>query len=125
MLTPLKEVLDKLIEVEGIEAALLSSRDGLLIDGVTADGSDLETLAAVGTYGMQAVRRMSELSEHGHPLGITVESERGFVAIQPLSDLAILIVVFNDSINLGYVRFLLGRFKRRMLEILASTSLEP
>jgi predicted regulator of Ras-like GTPase activity (Roadblock/LC7/MglB family) len=111
----LKETLEKLVEVEGIEAAVVSGTDGLMIEGVAADGSDLDTLAAVGTYAMQASVRMSEVGDRGPISRVTIEGEGSCIAMQPLRDVGILIVTCGESINLGYVRFLLERYGRRLV----------
>lgn len=115
-----KAVLGRLLDVDGIEAALVASADGLMIDGA-GRGADLDAVAAVGTYAIQAVRRMSELGDRGTPTRVTIEGASDLVILECLSDDAVLMLLLNDRVNLGYLRFLLDRY-RESLQVAVSAS---
>jgi predicted regulator of Ras-like GTPase activity (Roadblock/LC7/MglB family) len=115
----LKDILNRFMDVDGIDAALVAGTDGLLIEGIARAEEDLETLAAVGAYGLQSIKRMSEIGGRGRAERVLVESDHGFIALTPITDFALLVVVFTREINLGYVRYLLKRYRDRLAQELS------
>lgn len=110
-----RDALRRLLAVNGVAAALVASTDGLLIDGAGSGEHDLEAVAAVGTYAVQATSRLSELGDRGRTRRVTIEGDDHLVLLECLSDQAILVVVLDDRMNLGYARFLLDRYHQELL----------
>ncbi len=122
MASVVRDVLHRLVAVDGVEAALVATSDGLLIDGAGQAEDDLEGVAAIGTYAVQATGRLSELGEHGPLRRVTIEGGRKLVVLDCLAGDAVLILLLNSRMNLGYARFLLDRYRDTLLDFVSATS---
>lgn len=109
----LRAILDGLLKVEGVTAALVVGRDGFVIESATAAGeevdSDVVGAIAASTLGSSDVMG-GELHLGG--LGsILIEFEKGPVAVTPAGGDAVLAVVGNRLANLGRVRIEMRRVR--------------
>ena len=100
----LRGILDGLLKVEGVTAALVVGRDGFVIESATAAAIDTDAIAAIAASGLAASEAMGGELQLG-PLGaILIEYEVGPVAVTPVGSHAALAVVGNQGANLGRLR---------------------
>lgn len=109
----LRAILEGLLKVEGVTAALVVGRDGFVIESATAAGeevdSDVVGAIAASTLGSSDVMG-GEL--HLGTLGsILIEFEQGPVAVTPAGSEAVLAIVGNRVANLGRVRIEMRRVR--------------
>lgn len=100
----LRGILDGLMRVEGATAALVVGRDGFVIEAVSTEGIEADSVGALAASSLGASETMGgEL--HLGPLGsILIEYEMGPVAVSPAGPDAVLAVVGNQHVNLGRLR---------------------
>lgn len=100
----LRGILDGLMKLEGVSAALVVGRDGFVIESVSAEGIDADAVGAIAASGLGAAESMGgEL--HLGPLGsILIEYEMGPVAVSLAGPDAVLAVVGDQKANLGRLR---------------------
>jgi len=117
-MTTLKDLLEDLVRIEGINTAVLVGRDGFLIDGVQKSGRlDVEDIGAVISTGIGSSEVMGNELAVGSLNTTMVEFEQGFVLINLVGDNAILAVVADLKSPLGNVRY---QVKKRMPDIRSS-----
>ena len=102
----LKEQLQDLIQVEGINTAVIVGRDGFVIEGITSGGAlDIEAVGAVVSTGIGASEVMGrELGVGSMSVGM-LEFKDGVIEMSFVGSDAILAVVADGSANLGNVRY--------------------
>jgi len=102
----LKEVLNDLSKVEGINAAVVVSRDGFVIEGATRNGSlDAEAVGAVISAGLGSSEVMGRELNVGQMSQMMVEYGKGFIVVSFLGEGAALATVAEATANLGNVRY--------------------
>ncbi|MHB1343637.1 MAG: roadblock/LC7 domain-containing protein [Thermoleophilia bacterium] len=102
----LKDVLLALTKVEGINTAVIASRDGFVIDGVTgADSLDTDAVGAVISTGIGSSEVMGRELGVGDMSQSMIEYGKGIVMISFLGADAILAVVADLQANLGNIRY--------------------
>lgn len=101
----MKELLETLVGVEGVRAAVVVARDGFVIEGMTSTGElDADSLgAAVSTELGSADIVGREMGVGRMKLAMT-EYEEGIIFVSLLGSVAVLAVVANHGANLGNVR---------------------
>lgn len=100
----LRAILDGLLTVEGVTAALVVGRDGFVIEAVSTQGIEADSVGAIAASSMLASESMGEELKLGVMGSLLIEFELGPVAISPAGPEAILAVVGNQSVNLGRLR---------------------
>jgi predicted regulator of Ras-like GTPase activity (Roadblock/LC7/MglB family) len=100
----LRGILDGLLRIDGVTAALVVGRDGFVIEAVSTDGIDGDSVGAIAASSLGTSEEMgNEL--HLGPLGsILIEFDQGPVAISPAGPEAVLAVVANQTVNVGRLR---------------------
>ncbi|MFW6074531.1 MAG: roadblock/LC7 domain-containing protein [Chloroflexota bacterium] len=113
MSTELQELSAKLRSIQsenGLLAAAAVGLDGLLIEGASAEGIDLDAIAAVSAPGLLM---MSDLaSELGEGLSdvTTMEYANHTVVLMPLNDDVLFVAIAEArSMNLGQMRIIVRR----------------
>jgi uncharacterized protein len=114
MATP-KELLNELLKAEGIIAAIISGRDGIVIASAGRTGTDFEALGAVATSGISALEVLGKESENGELDQIIAQYKKVYVVLQLINIDDILLVLASREANLGMVRLAI----RRKLEHIA------
>ncbi len=105
----IRELVATLAGREGVEAAVVLGRDGLVIDARVTEGSDAEGMAAMVPSVLAAAE---EFGTHGRSdqLRTTIlEYEDRVAIISNLSNEAALLVLARPSANLGALLFELRR----------------
>ncbi len=102
----LKDQLQDLVQVEGINTAVIVGRDGFVIEGITKGGAlDIEAVGAVVSTGIGASEVMGrELGVGAMSVGM-LEFNDGVIEMSFVGNDAILAVVADGSANLGNVRY--------------------
>lgn len=107
----LRAILDGLLKVEGVTAALVVGRDGFVIEAVSAEGIETDSVGAIAASSMSASESMGEELKLGVLGSVLIEFELGPVAIAPAGPEAILAVVGNQNVNLGRLRIEMRRIR--------------
>jgi len=86
---------------EGVEAAVVLGRDGLLIDSHAAPGMDAEALAARIPSIVGPADDVGVALQRGSLTTSVLEFERGYAIVSVMSPEALLFVLVQPSANLG------------------------
>jgi predicted regulator of Ras-like GTPase activity (Roadblock/LC7/MglB family) len=113
-LPTIRELITAIANRPGVDAALLLSRDGILIDGRGSPGVDLDQLAAHVPPLVTASEDLSGAVSRGTLMSEVLEYERGFVVVTTLTSDALLVVLLRPSANLGEV---IAEIRRHRLHI--------
>lgn len=106
----LKELLNDLVTVQGIEAVVVVGRDGFVIDGVTRSGAlDTDAVGAVISTGIGSSEVMGRELAVGDMTQAMFEYKGGMIVLALLGMDAILAVVADLNANLGNVRYQLKK----------------
>jgi hypothetical protein len=94
---------------EGVEAAIVLGRDGLLIDSQTATQLDAEQVAAHVPSVIQAAEEFGAAAARGALQTAVLEHANGLAVISCLSPDAVLLVLLQPTANLGQLLYELRR----------------
>ncbi len=108
----LRGILDGLLKVEGVTAALVIGRDGFVIESATTHPIDTDAVGAIAASSLTASESMGEELKLGTLGSILIEYELGPVAVTPAGPDAVLAVVGNQSANLGRVRIEMRKIRQ-------------
>lgn len=100
----LRGILDGLLRVDGVTAALVAGRDGFVIESTAVNPIDTDTVGAIAASSLTASEAMGEALQLGAMGAVLIECELGPVAVIPVGADAVLAVVGNQHANLGRVR---------------------
>ncbi len=116
----LGEMLDTLAGVGGVDAVVVSGRDGLLIDGrENNEVGSLETLAALSSSLLGSFDNLGADLDKGAVTQAIVEFNESMAILQPAGTMGVLTMVLNSSTNLGRVRLALRKHQKIVEEALA------
>ncbi len=114
--SPLRRILNEMVRVEGVTAAMVISKDGFVIDFVMATGEtemDPESIAAMLVTVHGAIKRFGEEFQLGDVELTTVEYAKGKVLLADVEDAIVVLITTRDAL-LGRVRYELKRQKDRI-----------
>jgi predicted regulator of Ras-like GTPase activity (Roadblock/LC7/MglB family) len=94
---------------EGVEAAVVLGRDGLLIDSQADAGLDAEDIAAHVPSIIQYADELGVSAARGALATTVLEYERGLAIVSCLSPDAVLLVLVQPTANLGQLLYELRR----------------
>jgi predicted regulator of Ras-like GTPase activity (Roadblock/LC7/MglB family) len=94
---------------DGVEAAVVLGRDGLLIDSQAIPHFDSEHIAAHVPSIIQFADELGNAAARGALQTAVLEHERGFAIISCLSPDAVLLVLVQPTVNLGQLLYELRR----------------
>jgi len=104
-LANIKETLEEIANLDGVQISVLVSDDGLVIESVSKDASNAEVLAAVASGSLRASEMIGMELTKGNTREMLTIFEDGAVFVVPLEGKpAILVVVSNKLANLGKIR---------------------
>ena len=109
----LRAILESLLKVDGVTAALVVGRDGFVIESATAAGEEVDS-DVVGAIAASPLGSSDVMGGELHLGGlgsILIEFEKGPVAVTPAGADAVLAVVGNRLANLGRVRIEMRRVR--------------
>jgi predicted regulator of Ras-like GTPase activity (Roadblock/LC7/MglB family) len=113
-LPTIRELVATIARRDGVEAALLLGRDGVLIDGRCIPGLDLDQLAAHVPPLASAADELSATGARGGLVSAVVEYERGYAVITTLGSDAVLLVLLHPMAKLGVI---IGELRRHRTHI--------
>lgn len=99
---------------EGVEAAVILGRDGLMIDGQAVPGLDIENVAAHVPSIVTASEEFAGMAARGELVTAVLEFGQGLAIASVLSQEAILLVLVKPSANIGQLLFELRRNRDRI-----------
>jgi predicted regulator of Ras-like GTPase activity (Roadblock/LC7/MglB family) len=108
----LRGILDGLLKVDGVTAALVIGRDGFVIESAAAHPIDADAVAAIAASSLAAAEAMGEEMKLGALGSILIEYEIGPVAVTLAGPDAVLAVVGNQGTNLGRVRIEMRKIRQ-------------
>ncbi len=101
----LKKLLDELLDVDGINTAVIVGRDGFVMEGASNGKSiDQEAVGAVISTGIGATEVMGRELDVGDITQGMLEYKNGIIVTGFLGSEAILAIVADLKANLGNVR---------------------
>jgi predicted regulator of Ras-like GTPase activity (Roadblock/LC7/MglB family) len=105
-ITDIDQELDGFLELSGARCALLVDRSGHMVTrrGESLDGS-LESVAALAAGSFAATREMAGLIGEGQFNTMFHQGTRDSIQITAIGERSLFVIVFDDSSNLGLVRF--------------------
>jgi predicted regulator of Ras-like GTPase activity (Roadblock/LC7/MglB family) len=94
---------------EGVDAAIVLGRDGLLIDSQLAPGLEAEDIAARIPSIIGSADELGVATNRGELLTAVLEHKTGLAIVSVLSNEAILLVLVTPRANIGQLLFELRR----------------
>ena len=110
----IRELVAAIRHRDGVEAAIVLGRDGLLIDGQAVPNLDAEGLAAHVPSMVTAADEFGAASQRGQLITGVFEHPKGLVVVSVLSAEAILLVLVQADANVGQLLFELRRNREHM-----------
>ena len=108
----LKDVLGDLTKKPGVIAAVVVSRDGFVIEGLTSEEElDLDALGALTSSALIGWESIGADMSAGCPQMLLVEFESGPISVSPIAGDAVLVVMGNRLCNLGRMRIEVSRVR--------------
>ncbi len=105
----IRELVTTISRWDGVDAAVVLGRDGLVIDARGADDVDGEQLAAHVPSLLAAADEFAGVAGRGALASCVLEYASGFVLISALSDDVLLLVMLRPAGNVGELLFALRR----------------
>jgi len=94
---------------DGVDAAVVLGRDGLLIDSLADESVDAEQVAAHVPPVLLAAEELGSSAHRGDMQTVIVEYERGFAIVASVSADAVLLVLVQHGANLAQLLYELRR----------------
>jgi CheY-like chemotaxis protein len=101
----LKRCLDRLVTAAGVQLAVMTDRQGFLVETAGRLDADLDLLGAMASCLAEASAELGTRLGQGAARGLTVEHERGLALVHPVNHAAILTVVLGDPAELAKARY--------------------
>lgn len=117
-MTTIRDLVGALRQRDGVEAAVVLGRDGLLIDSQADATVDAETVAALVPSIVGAADDFGRQGARGSLTTAVLEYARGVAVISVLSADAILLVLARPGANLGALLFELRRHREHIAALI-------
>ena len=105
----IRDLVAALRQREGVDAAIVLGRDGLLIDSQAVDGMSPEDLAARIPAIIGPADEFGNAAARGDIVTVVLEHKQGMAIVSVLSSEAILLVLVQSSANIGQLLYELRR----------------
>lgn len=112
-----KEVLEALLKVEGVEAAMAVGRDGLMFASAGKAGIDLEAIGAVSSSTLGAAEVLGTELGSGSLDQVIMQFEKGIAVLEALGKEAILVIFARATANIGVIRLAIRRNKETLIGV--------
>ncbi len=113
----IRDLVTALRRRDGVDAAIVLGRDGLLIDGATDGALDAEGLAAHVPPIVMAAMELSAAAQHGDFGLLVLEFGAGTVIVTALSPDALLLVLLGSNADLPALLYDLRRHRAQIAAI--------
>jgi uncharacterized protein len=110
----IRDLVGAIRQREGVEAAVILGRDGLLIDSQVLPGLDAEDLAARIPAIIGPADDLGAAAARGTLVTAVLEHTRGLAVISVLSPDAVLFVLVRPDANVGQLLFELRRNREQI-----------
>jgi predicted regulator of Ras-like GTPase activity (Roadblock/LC7/MglB family) len=107
----IRDLVGAIRQRDGVEAAVVLGRDGLLIDGQAVPNLDAEDVAARIPSIISAADEFGGAAARGALVTAVLEHARGLAVVSVLSQDAVLLVLVQPSANIGQLLFELRRHR--------------
>lgn len=97
----IRDLVEAIRTRDGVDAAVILGRDGLLIDSQVAPGIDAESIAARIPSIVAPADEVGESIDRGSLHTAILEYERGYAVVSAMSSEALLLVLVRPSANLA------------------------
>ncbi|MEO7084278.1 MAG: roadblock/LC7 domain-containing protein [Gemmatimonadaceae bacterium] len=105
MTTPFSATLESLIRLRGVRASLIvSERDGLVVDENLRYGQEGERVAALAASIYRKARLSAASARFGSVSFLQLDGENGRVCIAGAGNDLVIVVVADQSANVGLIR---------------------
>lgn len=105
----IRDLVAALRQREGVEAAIVLGRDGLLIDSQAVQGLEVEDLAARIPAILGPSDDLGKAAGRGEVVTVILEHQQGLAIVSVLSVEAVLLVLVQASANIGQLLYELRR----------------
>ena len=105
----IRDLVGAIRQREGVEAAVVLGRDGLLIDGQSVPNLDAEHVAAHIPSIISAADDFGRAAARGDLVTAILEHPKGMAIVSVLSQEAVLLVLVQPSANMAQLLFELRR----------------
>lgn len=110
----IRDLVSVLRRRDGVDAAIVLGRDGLLIDGATSASFDPEGLAALVPPLVHSAVDLGRAADRGTFGLMVLEHERGPIVVSALSSDAYLLVLMQPQANLAALLYELRRHRTQI-----------
>lgn len=107
----IRDLVGAIRQRDGVEAAVVLGRDGLLIDGQSAPNLDAENVAAHIPSIISAADELGAVAARGPLTTAVLELARGVAIVTVLSQEAVLLVLVQPNAEIGQLLFELRRHR--------------
>ena len=114
----IRDLVSALRRREGVDAAIVLGRDGLLIDGAAERAMDADGLAAHVPPMVAAAIDMGVASGHGDFALMVLEYGAGTAVVTAVSPEALLLVLLQPSANLAALLYELRRHRAQIAALI-------
>jgi predicted regulator of Ras-like GTPase activity (Roadblock/LC7/MglB family) len=116
-MSTIRDLIGALCQRDGVDAAIVLGRDGLLIDSQAATGLDAESLAALAPSVAGAADELGGGAALGGVTTAILEYPQGLAIVSVLSADAILLVLARPGANVGKLLFELRRNREHIASL--------
>ena len=107
----IRDLVSAIRQRDGIHAAVVLGRDGLLIDHLADDGVDAERVAALVPPVLQYADELGAAAAQGRLLTAVHENEQGTTVMSAMSAETVLLVLMQPTADVGALLFDLRRHR--------------
>jgi len=105
----IRDLVAALRQRDGVDAAVVLGRDGLVIDSQTLDGLNAEDVAARIPSIIGPADDLGAAAARGEVVTVVLEHQRGLAIVSVLSAEAILLVLVQPSADIGQLLYEIRR----------------
>jgi predicted regulator of Ras-like GTPase activity (Roadblock/LC7/MglB family) len=105
----IRELVAAIRQRDGVEAAIVLGRDGLLIDGQAGGSLNAEDVAAMIPSIINAADELGAAAERGAVVTAVLEHTNGHAIVSVISDDAVLLVLLSATADIGTLLYELRR----------------
>jgi len=114
----LNQILAEFLKLDGVFAAVVVGRDGIVIESAVSGKVDIDALGAMASTGMGTAEAMGNELGKGELNQMMVELEKGPILLSPLSKDELIAIVSDTTGNIGRIRYELKKNKERIIAAL-------
>ncbi len=110
----IRDLVAALRQREGVDAAIVLGRDGLLIDSQAIEGMNAEDLAARIPPVLTPADELGVAAQRGELVTAVLEMQNGLAIVSALSAEAVLLVLVKPNANIGQLLYELRRNRQHI-----------